>query len=105
MYVAAQDGNLELLTYHIRSGIDPNYQHPEILSLPLVTAILNGHTEISIYLLTHGANPEIKSYYDDMTAIEAAIKTNNEIVLTQLNQMGFSTKTTWFQKILKRLKK
>jgi hypothetical protein len=40
-----------------------------------------------------------------MAAIEAAIKTNNEIVLTQLNQMGFSTKTTWFQKILKRFKK
>lgn len=51
MYVAVQKGDIELVKYHIKNGIDPNYQHPEILSLPLVTAIIEGHSEIAKFLL------------------------------------------------------
>lgn len=72
MYVAVQRGDLELVKYHIKNGIDPNYQHPEILSLPLVTAIIEGHIEIAMFLLESGADVTITSYYDNMNAIQAA---------------------------------
>ncbi len=72
MYVAATDGNLELVRYHIENGVDPNYQHPEILSTPLVAAILNGHHDIVEFLLGNGADPTLVSYFDQMNAIKAA---------------------------------
>lgn len=72
MYVAVQKGDIELVRYHIRNGVDPNYQHPEILSTPLVTAIIDGHIEIAKFLLENGADPLIVSYYDNMNALQAA---------------------------------
>jgi hypothetical protein len=32
MLIAAQNGDLELVRYHIRMGENPNYQHPEFLT-------------------------------------------------------------------------
>jgi uncharacterized protein len=77
MYQAAQDGDLELVRYHIRSGVDPNYQHPEILSTPLVCAILHSHFEVAIFLLENGADPQLQSYFDDLTPIQAAKRLKN----------------------------
>ena len=38
MLVAAQNGDLPLLRYHIRLGENLNYQHPEFLTTPLIEA-------------------------------------------------------------------
>lgn len=32
---ASERGDLDLMRYHLRMGIDPNYQHPEFLTTPL----------------------------------------------------------------------
>lgn len=36
MLIASQEGNLDLVRYHIRMGENPNYQHPEFLTTPLI---------------------------------------------------------------------
>lgn len=98
MYVAVQRGDIDLVKYHIKNGIDPNYQHPEILSLPLVTAIIEGHIEIAKFLLENGADPTIVSYYDNMNATHA-VKIYNRIELLPFFK-GSSSKKSVFKKIL-----
>ena len=39
MYAAAVEGDLALVRYHINAGVNPNYQHPEILCTPLVASL------------------------------------------------------------------
>ena len=57
MYAAAVAGDLALVRHHISAGVNPNYQHPEILCTPLVASLIHGHSEIAHYLLAHGADP------------------------------------------------
>lgn len=73
LYYAARDGNLGLVEYHLRSGIDPNYAHPEFMSTPLVAAVLNGHADAARCLLEHGADPDLLSDLDGVTPREAAM--------------------------------
>ncbi|CAE79648.1 ankyrin repeat domain-containing protein [Bdellovibrio bacteriovorus] len=72
MYNAAATGNMELVQYHIKNGVDPNYQHPEILSSALVASITNGHLTIAKFLLENGADPNLLSEFDNMTPLQAA---------------------------------
>ena len=58
MYAAAVAGDLALVRLHISAGVNPNYQHPEILCTPLVASLIHGHDAIARYLLTHGADPK-----------------------------------------------
>lgn len=99
MFAAAQNGDLELLRHHIKQGANPNYQHPEILCTPLVTAIIAGHTDIAIYLLEENADPNLRSYYDNMTPLEAATKYANPVVLEKLRGLGVQNKKSWTQKL------
>ena len=88
LYKGVQEGNIELVEFHIKNGIDLNYQHPEILMTPLVTAIQNKHDEIAILLLKSGANPWLESYYDNMNAVEAALNLKNEKILKVIEERG-----------------
>lgn len=72
MYAAAVAGDLALVRHHISAGVNPNYQHPEILCTPLVASLVHGHREIAHYLLAHGADPQLRSDFDDLTPLEAA---------------------------------
>ena len=47
MYAAAVEGDLALVRYHINAGVNPNYQHPEILCTPLVASLIHGHSDIA----------------------------------------------------------
>ena len=38
----------------------------------LVAALIHGHDDIAHYLLAHGADPQLRSDFDDMTPLEAA---------------------------------
>lgn len=84
MYAAAQRGDLELLRYHLREGVDPNYQHPEILSTPLVTAIIENQIAAAKLLLENGADPRLRSIFDDLTPTEAAQAYGREGILPLL---------------------
>lgn len=99
MYSAAQRGDLELVRYHIQRDVNPNYQHPEILATPLVAALAAGHTEVALYLLENKADPLLKSFFDDMNALEAAVFYKNTKVLEYLRQRGLEPRSSWSQRL------
>ena len=81
MLTAAENGDLALVQYHMETGIDANYQHPELLTTPLIESALAGHFEIVKYLLENGAKPEIKGAFDGLTALDVAkIKKHKAII-------------------------
>ena len=88
MYAAAVAGDLALVRHHISAGVNPNYQHPEILCTPLVASLIHGHDEIAHYLLDHGADPQLRSDFDDMTPLEAARRHGRTAFVALLQARG-----------------
>lgn len=88
LYQAALTGHLALVEYHIREGVNPNYQHPEILCTPLVASLIQGHEEIAHYLLAHGADPNLRSEFDGLTPLQAARKHGRLEFVTLLGELG-----------------
>lgn len=74
LYYAARDGDMELVRYHVQTGVDVNYAHPEFLSTPTVAAIMAGNQEIAQYLIDNGADPELMSDLDGLTPRTAATR-------------------------------
>jgi ankyrin repeat protein len=74
LYQASVNGQLEIVKYHVKNGVDADYQHPEVMSTPLVGAIMNGHIDVALYLLGVGCNPRQLSILDDLTPRQAAKK-------------------------------
>ncbi len=81
-------GDLARVAHHIAEGINPNYQHPEILCTPLVASIVNGHPQIALYLLTQGADPNMLSIMDSLTPLQAAKLHQQMEVVAALEKMG-----------------
>lgn len=88
LFNAACEGDLELLRYHVRAGVDLNYAHPEFLSTPLVACILAGQTEAALILLEHGADPGLHSEFDGLTPMQAARKMGLRAVEDRLSALG-----------------
>jgi uncharacterized protein len=88
MYQAGCDGDLALVEYHVKAGVDVNYAHPEFLSTPLVAAILAGQQEVALYLLAHGANPHLPSEFDAATPMQAARRAGLTAVEDRLCELG-----------------
>lgn len=80
MFVAAQKGDVDLVRYHLKMGADPNFQHAEILTTPLIESAENGHLEVVKLLLEMGARPEIRSELDGWNALEIAHKKGHDSV-------------------------
>lgn len=89
MLTAAESGDLNLVEYHMKTGVDPNYQHPELLTTPLIESALAGHFEVVKYLLENGAKPEIKGAFDGLTALDVArIRKHKAIVYLLETTLG-----------------
>ena len=88
LYQATMAGDLALVQHHIAEGINPNYQHPEILCTPLVASIINGHPQIALYLLTQGADPNMLSIMDSLTPLQAAKRHQQMEVVAALEKLG-----------------
>ena len=88
MFNAGCEGNLPLVEYHVNSGVDVNYAHPEFLSTPLVAAILVGQEVVALYLLDHGANPTLPSEFDAATPLQAARQVGLVSVEEKLYALG-----------------
>lgn len=86
LLTAAEKGDVDLAKYHLLNGIDPNYQHPELLTTPLIEAAMYGHLEIVELLLTHGAKPEIRGIFDGYTALEVAKIKGHQLVIQRLQK-------------------
>lgn len=110
MFNAACEGDLELVAYHVKSGVDIDYAHPEFLSTPLVAAILAGQAEVALYLLEQGANPHLLSEFDGVTPIEAARQTGLLVVEARLRQLGVAPTAAraqsgwWWSRLASRLR-
>jgi ankyrin repeat protein len=88
MFDAAVAGDLGLVEYHVKSGVDINYAHPEFLSTPLVAAILARQEAVALYLLSAGANPNLPSEFDGVTPIQAARQVALANVEQKLVELG-----------------
>ena len=94
MFNAACEGNLDLVAYHVNEGADVNYIHPEVLSTPLVACILEGRTEVALFLLDRGANPNRVSESDGCTPAQAARQMGLDAVERRLTQLGVTLAPT-----------
>ena len=102
MYNAAHCGDLALVRYHIEAGVNPNYQHPEIMRTPLVTSLLLGHSGVARYLVAHGACVILLSEYDSLTPRQAAQQVGVVEMVRWLRQQGaqLPPKPPWWQRWL-----
>lgn len=96
MYDAAVTGDLVRVQYHIKQGVNPNYQHPEVMCTPLVASLISGHSEIAQFLLDQGADPKLLSDYDALTPMQAAQQFGRQEFVTLLNRMGVQVPSTPF---------
>ena len=69
---AIQDGDLEAARHFIQSGVDINYEHPEMLTTPLIEAVQSGQEKMVALLLEHGADPMQRAGFGEKTAVEIA---------------------------------
>ena len=88
MFQAACDGDLALVAYHVESGVDVNYAHPEFQATPLVASILAGQVDVALFLLDHGANPTALSEFDELTPMQAAKQKGLSAVVEKLRALG-----------------
>lgn len=89
LYKGVEEGDFDLVEFHVKNGVNVNYQHPEILMLPLVVAIKGGHDKIADLLIESGADPLLESYYDQMNALEAAYFFKNQPLILKLKSKGY----------------
>jgi uncharacterized protein len=110
MFNAACEGDLELVKYHVKNGVDVNYAHPEFLSTPLVACTLARHEEIALYLLESGANPHLPSEFDALTPLQAAQQVNLRALEAKLKHLGAvgeqlsvpKARSNWLRRLLAR---
>lgn len=58
---AARQGHMAAVHALVEAGADVNQQSPGDKTSPLLIATINGHFDIAMYLLSHGANPDLAS--------------------------------------------
>ncbi len=88
LYAAAETGDLARVRHHLRAGVDPNYQHPEVLCTPLVASLIHGHEAVALCLLELGADPRLRSDFDNLTPLEAARKHGRTAIEQRLLALG-----------------
>lgn len=96
MLVAVHNGDLDLVKYHVRAGVDINYQHPELLTTPLIDAAEYGQYEIAEYLLAQGADPKIPAGFSSDTPLRMARRHGHRDIVRLLRQhMGIPWWRFW----------
>ncbi|MCU0446333.1 MAG: zinc-binding dehydrogenase [Microscillaceae bacterium] len=86
MFKGVHENDIELVRYHIRMGVDLNYQHPEFLTSPLMESIRGNHLEIMALLLENGALPDLKEVDSNQEPSELAKRLGNIEAIKLLNQ-------------------
>lgn len=80
LYQAAREGELEALTRWLDQGVDPNFQHPEFGTTPLIAAAEMGQLEAVQALVARGARIDVVSDWDRCTAEQAALELGHQKV-------------------------
>lgn len=90
---AAQRGDLDLVRYHIKKGVNPNYQHPELLTTPLIESVEFEQIEVAQFLLEHGADASIAAGFSTETALKVAKRKKNKPLIKLLKR--YEKKPFW----------
>jgi ankyrin repeat protein len=85
MFKGIQENDFELVKFYLKSGIDPNYQHPEFMALPIAESIRYNNIEITKLLLENGANPLSIEMESGVTPLETAKRKDNQKAVNLLN--------------------
>jgi uncharacterized protein len=88
LYQAVEVGDFALVQHYMNEGMDPNFQHAEVLRTLLVTSLINNHRAITYYLLTHGADPNLRSELDNLTPLQAAKQYGRDEFVKLLISLG-----------------
>ncbi|MGK0366169.1 MAG: ankyrin repeat protein [Saprospiraceae bacterium] len=83
---AIQLNDLELVKYHVRMGVDPNYQHPEYMTAPLMECIRFERLEIAAFLLENGTDATAKEHGGATTAMSIAVMNGNKEAIRLLEK-------------------
>lgn len=88
MFQAIEQNDIELVRYYLKIGIDPNYQHPEFLALPLSECIRLNHFEIIKVLIEFGVKADIKEMESGLSSLELAVKLKKKEMVELLRTLG-----------------
>ncbi|MCU0326867.1 MAG: ankyrin repeat domain-containing protein [Spirosomaceae bacterium] len=86
MFRGVETNDFDLVKYHIRNGIDLNYQHPEFLTSALIESIRLNHLEMMEFLLKNGASPDVKEAFSNKSPMAVAKETRNKEAIKILNR-------------------
>lgn len=84
LLTAAGRGDLAGVRYHLDHGVDPNYQHPELLTTPLIVSIEQGHGAVTRCLLENGADPHLPAGFSRDTPLVVARRLRNREAIALL---------------------
>ncbi|MFK8102325.1 MAG: SDR family NAD(P)-dependent oxidoreductase [Saprospiraceae bacterium] len=85
MFHASESGDAELVRYHLKMGVDPNYQHPEYMTGALLESVRKGNIAAAEVLLENGANPSIIRDFGTETPMSIAKENGNKTAMYLLN--------------------
>lgn len=88
MFQGIEQNDIELVKYYLKIGIDPNYQHPEFLALPLSECIRYNYIEMVKVLIDFGVNSNIKEMESGLTSMELAKKLKRKEIIGLLNSVS-----------------
>jgi uncharacterized protein len=88
LYQATLKGDLARVRYHLAAGVNPNYQHPEVMCTPLVTSLVEGHLALAHLLLEQGADPNLVSDFHGLSPLQAAERHGHAEFAALLRQRG-----------------
>ncbi len=88
MFYGVQNNDLDLVQYHIRMGVDVNYQHPEFMTSPLIESIRCGHLEMFQLLINNGASLEMVEIYSNKSPLSVAKESANQEIINLILSIG-----------------
>lgn len=72
---ACNEGNESLVACYLKSGVDPNFQHPEYLTTALIETIRAGNLSLVKFLIENGgSDPNLPEELTGMTPIEVSME-------------------------------
>ena len=81
MFHACQSGDLELVKYHLKMGVDVNYQHPEYMTSATIESLRFGHLDIINLLLKEGGDLTVTEGFGTTTPLSIARAAKNPTVI------------------------
>ncbi|MEM1356783.1 MAG: ankyrin repeat domain-containing protein [Bacteroidota bacterium] len=100
LLTAAETGDLATVKYYLHQGIDPNQEHPEAMTTPLLESVRNGQLAVATYLLKNGADPSIPSGFEMVTPLKLARLTQQPAMIELLREYD---ERPWWLRVFARI--